>query len=110
MKKKKKKLSFRYQLRSINLKAKREESSAQGSPSQQTFTDKENTRISGTSSARSVCLRPKCLSLHRETQLLLELGFHIPPRAAFDQSFAYEPLSEVTLFSRNLPQKRGDFK
>lgn len=63
-----KKSDFYYQLRSINLKEKKEETSAQGSPSQQTFADKENTRISDTSSAPSVCLCPKCLSLHGETE------------------------------------------
>jgi len=78
-----KKLSFRYQLRSINLKEKKEETSTQGSPSQQTFTDKENTRISDASSAASVCLHPKCLSLQEETSLLLELGFHGPSESCF---------------------------
>lgn len=46
-----KQLSCHYQLWSINLKEKKEETPAQGSPSQQTFPDKKNIHISDTSSA-----------------------------------------------------------
>lgn len=107
-----KKLIFHYQLRSINLKEEKEETSTRGSPSQQTFTDKENTRISDTSSAPSVCLRPKCLSL-QETYCYRSWVSTVPPKAAFTQSFGYKPPSEVQwrlLFSRNLSRKMGDFK
>lgn len=108
-----KRLSCHYQLRSINLKEKKEETSTQGSPSQQTFTDKENTRISDTSSAPSVCLRPKCLLLQEKAHCYHSWVSMVSLRAAFSQGFGYEPPSEVQwrlLFSGNLPQKMGDFK
>lgn len=80
------KLSCHYQLWSINLKEEKEETPTQGSPSQQTFTDKENTHISDTSAAPSVCSRPEDLSLQEGTHGCQSWVSMDPPRAAFRQS------------------------
>lgn len=103
------KLSCHYQLWSINLKEKKEETPTQGSPSQQTFTDKESTHTSDTSAAPSVCSRPEDLSLQEGTHGCQSWVSMDPPRAAFRQSFACEGWWKL-LFSRNLPQKMGWFK
>lgn len=83
-------LSCHYQLWSINLKEEKEETPTQGSPSQPTLPDKENTHLSDTSSAPRVCSCPEDLSLQGGTQGCHNWVCMDPPRAAFRQSFGGE--------------------